>query len=57
MELDPLYTDTVIRRWQALTGDAARHVETGETFEAVAAARKGDAVQVGEAVHGAYAAS
>jgi DNA modification methylase len=53
MELDPLYVDTIIRRWQALTGDTARHAETGETFEDVAAARKTDAVQVGEAVHAA----
>jgi DNA modification methylase len=53
MELDPLYVDTIIRRWQALTGDTARHAETGETFESAAAAAKHDAVQVGEAVHAA----
>jgi hypothetical protein len=51
MELDPLYVDTIIRRWQALTGDTARHAETGETFESAAAAGNHDAVQVGEAVH------
>ncbi|MBR0684084.1 site-specific DNA-methyltransferase, partial [Roseomonas eburnea] len=32
MEIDPLYVDVIIRRWQALTGDQARHAETGETF-------------------------
>jgi DNA modification methylase len=25
LELDPLYVDTVIRRWEAYTGDTARH--------------------------------
>jgi DNA modification methylase len=32
MELDPLYVDTAIRRWQRYTGDTAVHCETGETF-------------------------
>lgn len=36
LELDPLYTDTIIRRWQALTGDAAVHVASGATFDSVA---------------------
>ena len=35
MEIDPLYVDVIIRRWQALTGEQARHAETGETFAAV----------------------
>ncbi len=39
MELDPLYVDTIIRRWQALTGDAARLEATGERFEAVQESR------------------
>jgi DNA modification methylase len=34
MELDPLYADTIIRRWQALTGDVAVHASSGETFDA-----------------------
>jgi 16S rRNA G966 N2-methylase RsmD len=34
IELDPLYIDTIIRRWQALTGDMARHGVSGESFEA-----------------------
>src|SRR6202035_1932339 len=25
LELDPVYVDTVVRRWQALTGGSARH--------------------------------
>jgi DNA modification methylase len=32
LEIDPLYVDVIIRRWQALTGEAARHAATGETF-------------------------
>jgi DNA modification methylase len=31
-ELDPLYVDTIVRRWQRLTKLDAIHVETGETF-------------------------
>jgi DNA modification methylase len=34
MEIDPLYVDVIIRRWQALTGEQARHAVTGETFAA-----------------------
>jgi DNA modification methylase len=36
-ELDPLYIDTIIRRWQAFTGDQARHAATGQTFDEQAA--------------------
>src|SRR3954470_11839128 len=36
LELDPRYTDTIIRRWQALTGDTARHAATGRAFDEVA---------------------
>jgi DNA modification methylase len=32
LELDPLYVDTVVRRWQRLTKLDAIHVVTGETF-------------------------
>jgi DNA modification methylase len=32
LEIDPLYVDTAIRRWQRLTGDDARHATTGERF-------------------------
>ncbi|MGB9419054.1 MAG: site-specific DNA-methyltransferase [Acidobacteriaceae bacterium] len=32
LELDPLYVDTIIRRWQRQTTLDAVHVETGETF-------------------------
>ena len=33
MELDPLYVDTIIRRWETLTGKQATHNETGLSFE------------------------
>lgn len=33
IELDPLYVDTIVRRWQALTGDVARHARTGQRFD------------------------
>jgi len=33
MELDPAYVDTIIRRWQALTGGSARHAARGRTFD------------------------
>jgi DNA modification methylase len=33
LELAPLYIDTIVRRWQAYTGDEARHVSSGKTFK------------------------
>src|SRR5207237_9891908 len=33
MELDPNYVDTAIRRWQALTGEKARHAASGRLFD------------------------
>jgi DNA modification methylase len=35
MEIDPLYVDTAIRRWQRSTGSAAIHAGTGERFDEV----------------------
>ena len=32
MELDPLYVDVIIKRWQEYTGKKATHAETGEQF-------------------------
>ncbi len=34
-EIDPLYIDTVIRRWQSFTGDDARDQATGKLFREV----------------------
>lgn len=38
IELDPHYVDAAIGRWQALTGEAAVHAESGKTFDELAAA-------------------
>jgi DNA modification methylase len=37
IEYEPAYVDVVIRRWQAITGDAALHAATGMTFNQLAA--------------------
>ena len=37
IEIDPLYVDTAIRRWQAHTGEEVRHDQTGRSFDAIAA--------------------
>lgn len=39
MELDPLYSDAIVRRWQVFTGDQARLASTGATFEETTAIR------------------
>ena len=36
IELDPGYVDTIIRRWQALTGGSARHAASGRNFDDLA---------------------
>ena len=36
LELDPAYADTVVRRWQALTGGSARHAASGRSFNDLA---------------------
>ena len=33
LELDPLYVDTIVRRWQAYTGEQARLASTGRPFD------------------------
>jgi DNA modification methylase len=40
MELDPLYVDTAIRRWQRYTGDHAVLAEGGKRFDDVATERQ-----------------
>jgi tRNA G10 N-methylase Trm11 len=39
IELDPLYVDVAIKRWQAFTGEQATRLADGRTFDAVAADR------------------
>lgn len=36
MELDPLYVDTIIRRWQNYTGGTALHALSGKRFNEIA---------------------
>ena len=36
LELDELYVDTIVRRWQALTGDKAHHAANGCCFDDLA---------------------
>ena len=46
VELDPLYVDVIVRRYEAATGDAATLIETGETFEVLGARRASEAAPV-----------
>jgi DNA modification methylase len=36
LELDAGYVDTIVRRWQALTGGSARHAASGRSFDDLA---------------------
>src|SRR5438874_4679033 len=42
--IDPAYTDTTIRRWQALTGRNAHHAASGRSFDDLA--KEGEAANV-----------
>ena len=33
LEIDPLYVDTIVRRWQAYSGETARHGKTKAPFD------------------------
>jgi DNA modification methylase len=37
IEIDPLYVDTTVRRWQKLTGENATYAATGKTFAQIEA--------------------
>jgi DNA modification methylase len=41
IEIDPVYADVAIRRWQNYTGEAAVHAQTGKRFNEVAAQKEG----------------
>ena len=41
IEYDPLYCDTIVRRWETYTGKRALLAVTGDTYEALAEARLG----------------
>jgi DNA modification methylase len=40
LEIDPLYVDTSIRRWQAFTGESAKHASSGQYFIDLEAAKE-----------------
>jgi ParB-like chromosome segregation protein Spo0J len=40
IEIDPLYVDTIVRRWQRHSGDAAVHTASGCSFNEIAAERE-----------------
>ncbi|MDH4414776.1 MAG: site-specific DNA-methyltransferase [Rhizobium sp.] len=47
IELDPLYCDTIIRRFERVVGEPARLAERGATFLAVSAERCGERPEAG----------
>jgi DNA modification methylase len=46
VELDPLYVDVIVRRYEAATGNPAVLIETGEAFDLLAEHRSRDAAPV-----------
>jgi DNA modification methylase len=46
VELDPLYLDAIMHRYEAVTGNLPVLVETGETFESLALRRASEAQPV-----------
>jgi len=46
VELDPLYVDVIVRRYEATTGRRVVLAQTGETFEALGARRAGEAAPI-----------
>ena len=48
IEYDPLYCDTIVRRWDSYTGKRAKLASTGELFEDVAEARLGIDLEAAE---------
>lgn len=42
LELDPMYVDTAIRRWQTMTGEGARHEGIGRSFDELANLGRGE---------------
>ena len=45
IEIDPLYCDVIVRRWQQQTGGVAVLEATGETFDALRSKRAGSDVE------------
>ena len=42
IEIDPLYCDVIVQRWQKFSGKTARLIETTETYDEVNARRGAD---------------
>ena len=42
MELDPIYVDTAIRRWEKFTGERAIHADSGLSFIELQEVRRHD---------------
>jgi DNA modification methylase len=40
IEIDPIYVDVAVRRWQKYTGESAVHAVTGKRFDEIAAERE-----------------
>ncbi len=49
IEIDPVYVDVAVKRWELYTGKTARLEATRETFEVIAEARRGAAAIVSAA--------
>lgn len=45
VEIDPLYVDVAIRRWQKYTGENALHAATNRSFDEIATAGRGNHVE------------
>jgi DNA modification methylase len=41
MELNPVFVDVIVKRWQDFTGKTATHAETGKSFDEMSAAKNG----------------
>ena len=48
VELDPVYVDVTIKRWEKLTGKSAVHAETGLRFAETAIEWKSDVAAIRE---------
>jgi DNA modification methylase len=47
LELDAIYIDTIVKRWQAYTGEQARHAQSGQSFSELQAERAEEVRDVG----------
>jgi DNA modification methylase len=57
LEIDPLYIDCAIQRWQTFTGGRARHIKTGRDFNDLAAEQERDGSKAATPLSNATTAS